>query len=37
MYNMYITSNIKSKTDILTAINGTGIHMIRGKFLSDAI
>ena len=27
MYNMYITSNIKSTTGILTAINVTNIHM----------
>jgi len=28
LYNMYITINIKSTTDILTAINVTDIHMI---------
>ena len=31
MYTMYITISIKSTTGILTAINGTDIHMIWGK------
>ena len=35
MYNMYITINIKSTTDILTAINVTDVHMIWEKFLTE--
>ena len=31
MNTMYITINVKSTTDILTAINVTDIHMIWGK------
>jgi len=37
MYNIYIyiTISIKSTTDILTAIDVTDIHMIRGRIYAE--